>query len=168
MSLDQEQIEKSLEAKAWNALKSVLDPEIPVLTLLDLNIIRSVKTHDNGVEVEITPTYMGCPALDRMKEDVRRRLEEVGFDHVRVNVDLTSTWSTELLNEHTKEKLREFGIAPPPKMNESLPVTLLLPVSCPFCGSAETHLESSFGSTLCKQIYYCDSCRQSFERFKPL
>ncbi|MBI3004119.1 MAG: phenylacetate-CoA oxygenase subunit PaaJ [Ignavibacteriales bacterium] len=168
MSSEQKQIDISVEEKAWKALNSVQDPEIPVLSLVDLQIIRSVRTKGNDVEVEMTPTFMGCPALDRMKEDIQVRLREAGFDEITVNVDRTSSWSTDLLTEPTKEKLRVFGIAPPPKMNETLPVTLLLPVSCPFCGSTKTNLESPFGSTLCKQLYYCDSCRQSFERFKPL
>ena len=159
---------QSLEERAWTALGSIPDPEIPALSLLDLNIIRSVKANGNDVEVEMTPTFMGCPALERMKEDIRLRLKEVGFSGIQVKVNLASSWSTDLLSESAKEKLRGFGIAPPPKMGKSLPATLLLPVSCPFCGSAQTRLESPFGSTLCKQIYYCDSCRQSFERFKPL
>ncbi len=157
-----------MESKAWNALQTVQDPEIPALSLLDLHIIRSVKVEDNGVEVEMTPTFMGCPALERMKEDVRLRLYEAGFTSVRVHVNHSTPWSTDLLGERAKEKLKEFGIAPPPRMTNSLPATLLLPVSCPFCASSETHMESAFGSTLCKQIYYCNSCRQSFERFKPL
>ncbi|MBI4427739.1 MAG: phenylacetate-CoA oxygenase subunit PaaJ [Ignavibacteriales bacterium] len=168
MPLEQRQVHNVAEAKAWDVLQSVQDPEIPALTLVDLNVIRHVKANDQGVEVEMTPTFMGCPALDRMKEDIRIRLQEAGFKNVRVNVNLTVPWSTDMLIESSKEKLQKFGIAPPPVLQESLPATLLLPVQCPFCNSTETRLESEFGSTLCKQLYYCDSCRQSFERFKPL
>ncbi|MBF8248468.1 MAG: phenylacetate-CoA oxygenase, PaaJ subunit [Bacteroidetes bacterium] len=156
------------EAEIWKALGEVADPEIPVLSLVELGVIRSVMLEGSGVEVEMTPTFTGCPALERMKEDVELKLKSKGFDPVVIRVNHSAPWSTDNLDEATKEKLRVFGIAPPPKTMESLAVTLELPVVCPFCSSAGTHLESPFGATLCKQIYYCDSCMQSFERFKPL
>lgn len=156
------------EAEVWRALGEVADPEIPVLSLVELGVIRSVRLQESGVEVEMTPTFTGCPALERMKEDVEMKLKSKGFEPVVIRVNHAIPWSTDNLDETTKEKLRVFGIAPPPKTMESLAVTLELPVVCPFCSSARTHLESPFGATLCKQIYYCDSCLQSFERFKPL
>lgn len=155
-------------AEVWKALGEVADPEIPVLSLVDLGVIRSVQVQESGVEIEMTPTFTGCPALERMKEDVEMKLKSKGFESVVIRVNHAVQWSTDNLDETTKEKLRVFGIAPPPKTMESLAVTLELPVVCPFCSSARTHLESPFGATLCKQIYYCDSCLQSFERFKPL
>jgi ring-1,2-phenylacetyl-CoA epoxidase subunit PaaD len=156
------------EQKVWELLESVADPEIPVLSLVELGIVRSVKVGEESVEVEITPTFMGCPALERMKHDIRQRLQEANYQNVNVVVNFASPWSTELLNEKTREKLRNFGIAPPPHTQKSLSAVLQLPVACPFCTSTDTQLENPFGSTLCKQIYYCNSCRQSFERFKPL
>lgn len=156
------------EAEVWKALGEVADPEIPVLSLVELGVIRSVRLQESGVEVEMTPTFTGCPAMERMKEDVEMKLKSIGFEPVVIRVNRTVGWSTDNLDESAKEKLRIFGIAPPPKTRESLAVTLDLPVMCPFCSSARTHLESPFGATLCKQIYYCDSCLQSFERFKPL
>ena len=156
------------EAEVWRALGEVADPEIPVLSLVELGVIRSVRLQGSGVEVEMTPTFSGCPALEQMKEDAEKKLKSRGFEPVVVRVNHVVQWSTDGLDESTKEKLRVFGIAPPPKRMESLAVTLELPVVCPFCSSSRTHLESPFGATLCKQIYYCDSCLQSFERFKPL
>jgi ring-1,2-phenylacetyl-CoA epoxidase subunit PaaD len=150
------------------ALSEVKDPEIPVLSLLEMKIIRDVQIEGNAVKVRITPTFSGCPALDHMKMEVREKLQTMGFDEITLEIDRATPWSTDLLDENVKEKLRVFGVAPPPVRQTTLAATLSLPVECPFCGASNTNLESSFGPTLCRQIFYCDNCRQSFERFKPL
>ena len=161
----------------WSALSEVCDPEIPVLSLVDLKIIRSVKVEGEKVSVLMTPTFSGCPALNVMKQDVEKRLLSLGFKEVLVEFSYAEQWTTDALDESTREKLRAFGIAPPVYLNlphareekeGSLHHALAQPVPCPFCGSEETKLDGFFGSTLCKQLYYCDSCKQSFDRFKPV
>ncbi|MEX2117540.1 MAG: 1,2-phenylacetyl-CoA epoxidase subunit PaaD [Bacteroidota bacterium] len=154
--------------EVWTALKQVMDPEIPVISLVDLNVIREVSVNGSDVSIRLVPTFSGCPALDMMRQNVVEKLRELGFENIDVHVDRTALWSTDELSDATREKLREFGIAPPVRKGTSLAVTLMLPVECPFCRSKETRLEGEFGATLCKQLFYCDGCRQSFERFKPL
>ena len=164
-------------ARVWSALSEVCDPEIPVLSLVDLKIIRSVTVEGEKVKVLMTPTFSGCPALNVMKQDVEKRLLSLGFKEVLVEFSYAEQWTTDALDESTREKLRAFGIAPPVYLNlpqakeekeGSLRHALAQPVTCPFCGSEETKLDGFFGSTLCKQLYYCDSCKQSFDRFKPV
>lgn len=155
-------------AEAWEALESIRDPEIPVLSLVELQVVRHLRVEGATVDVEMTPTFLGCPALEYLKGEVRRKLLEVGFEQVSITLKLSPPWSTDLLSPEVREKLRSFGIAPPEQRQRSLQETLKKPVACPFCGSFETRLESPFGPTLCRQIYYCDRCLQSFERFKPL
>ena len=158
-----------LDKKAiWQALGAIADPEIPVLSLVEMKILRSVSVSDDGVKVVISPTFVGCPALEHMKSEIRERLAALGCSRVTIETTFSPPWSTDMLDDAVKEKLRVFGIAPPPRTGEDLVAVLSLPVACPFCNSQTTHLESAFGATLCKQIYYCDSCRQSFERFKPI
>lgn len=152
----------------WKALAQVQDPEIPVLSLVDLNVVREVTVDGSSVNVRLVPTFAGCPAMDAMRRDVERRLAEMGFGDVSVQVDRTAAWSTENLSREAADKLRTFGVAPPPRKADSLQETLSKPVPCPFCQSLDTHPDGEFGSTLCKQYYLCNSCRQSFERFKPL
>ncbi|MER3523749.1 MAG: phenylacetate-CoA oxygenase subunit PaaJ [Ignavibacteria bacterium] len=149
-------------------LSKITDPEIPVLTLVEMKVIRSVKVADEVVTVVLSPTFVGCPAMEYMKNEIRSRLAALGCKDVRIETTFSPPWSTDMLDEDAKEKLRAFGIAPPPKNDGALEAVLALPVACPFCHSTATHLESAFGPTLCKQIYYCDACRQSFERFKPV
>jgi len=157
-----------LEEQVWNALREVTDPEIPALSLIELNIIRGVRVDERSVTVFITPTFAGCPALEQMKNDILRVLAALECGDARVETVLSDAWTTDLLGTSAREKLRSFGIAPPPLKRTTLRETLELPVECPFCGSSETRLESSFGATLCKQLYFCNHCSQSFERFKPL
>jgi ring-1,2-phenylacetyl-CoA epoxidase subunit PaaD len=155
---------KATIAEVWKSLGKVMDPQIPVLSIVDLKIVRSVETQGSVVAVHITPTFTGCPALDMIAESIRERLREDGFEHVKVTKDMSARWSTELLDVSARQKLKEFGIAPP----GAIGVQIELPVLCPFCDSSNTKLENSFGPTLCRQLYYCNSCRQSFERFKSL
>jgi ring-1,2-phenylacetyl-CoA epoxidase subunit PaaD len=155
-------------ADAREVLGKIYDPEIPVLSLLELQVIRSFSVDGGRVTVEMTPTFLGCPALEYMKHEIRERLLAAGFQEVTINLKLSPPWSTDLLSSEVREKLRSFGIAPPNRREQSLQETLSKPVECPFCGSLETQLQSPFGPTLCRQIYYCHRCLQSFERFKPL
>lgn len=156
------------ESALWEELGKIRDPEIPVLTLVEMKIIRSVEVEGESVRVVMSPTFVGCPALDHMKEEVRRRLNGLGVPDVRIDMTFSPPWSTDMLEPETLEKLRVYGIAPPPKTGADLAATLGAPVSCPSCGSRQTHMQNPFGATLCKQLYVCGNCRQPFERFKPV
>lgn len=156
------------EERVWDALAEVVDPEIPVLSIVEMKIVSRVEVDGTSVSVEITPTFVGCPAIGLLKDQIRERLSRMGFAEVRVETNFSSPWTTDNLSAATKEKLRSFGIAPPGAVEIDLASALSRPVACPYCGAPETRVESAFGPTLCKQIFYCDSCRQSFERFKPL
>lgn len=154
--------------RAWEAVAEIPDPEIPTLTLAEMKVLRSVDANPDGVRVVIAPTFAGCPALDHIRGEIRRRLLAAGARTVSIETSYSPPWSTDMLDESAREKLRAFGIAPPPPASGDLAVALELPVPCPYCGASPTRLDSPFGPTLCRQIFYCDSCRQSFERFKPL
>jgi ring-1,2-phenylacetyl-CoA epoxidase subunit PaaD len=156
------------ERTIWQELGKISDPEIPVLSLIEMKIIRNVSISGESVKIIMSPTFIGCPALDLMKDEIRARLAALGCEQVTIEITFSPPWSTDMLDDDVKEKLRMFGIAPPPKTGEELVAVLSLPVACPFCKSKNTHLESAFGATLCKQIFYCNECRQSFDRFKPL
>lgn len=149
---------------------SVVDPEIPVLTIADLGVLRQVQVHpDRSVEVDITPTYSGCPAIDAMTSDIRRSLIDAGFGDVTVRTVLSPAWSTDDMTEAARELLRRFGIAPPgPATSDAGPVALSLAVRCPHCGSRHTEQTSRFGSTSCKAMYVCADCKEPFDHFKPL
>jgi ring-1,2-phenylacetyl-CoA epoxidase subunit PaaD len=154
--------------KIFDILREVKDPEIPILSLLELKIIHDVVVSGESVTVRIVPTFLGCPALEQMKRDIVAKLNERGIPQAKVEVVFSPAWSTDLLDDDVREKLRRFGIAPPPRKEKNSFPTLALSVACPHCGSQQTRLENSFGPTLCRQLYYCDSCRQMFERFKPI
>lgn len=156
------------EARVWKELAQIADPEIPVLTLVDMNVIRHLVVENDRATVVISPTFVGCPAMDLIRDEIRSRLTALGISTVDIKTTFSPPWSTAMLTEEVREKLRSFGIAPPPPLQSDLLTTLSLPVACPYCGAEHTTLENPFGSTLCKQIFYCESCRQSFERFKPL
>lgn len=155
-------------ATIWQQLAAITDPEIPVVSLVEMKVIRDVQVLNDAVKVVLAPTFVGCPALEQMKAEIRAKLSELGIENVVIESSFSPPWSTDMLDEEVKEKLRAFGIAPPPRNDGELAAVLALPVACPFCSSHNTALESEFGATLCKQIYYCNDCRQSFERFKPI
>ncbi len=163
-----ETVKHITETEVWEALGNIHDPEIPVLSLVEMKIIRSVSIAENTVTVVMTPTFVGCPALDQMREEISSTLTRMGFEKVDIRLTFSPPWSTDMLEEHTLEKLRVYGIAPPPKLGEKFQESLDIPVACPFCGSRQTHVKGLFGSTLCKQMVVCDSCKQPFERFKPI
>ncbi|MFF3908237.1 1,2-phenylacetyl-CoA epoxidase subunit PaaD [Streptomyces sp. NPDC001848] len=175
----------ALEEELRRLAGSVPDPELPVLTLEELGVLRSVHVRGtDAVEVELTPTYTGCPALEAMSVDIERVLREHGVREVVVRTVLTPAWSTDDISEEGRRKLREFGIAPPRVRGRhpSGPVPVELgptrtvtgsaepdtPVRCPFCGSAETELLSRFSSTACKALRRCLACREPFDHFKEL
>ncbi|MFF6802577.1 1,2-phenylacetyl-CoA epoxidase subunit PaaD [Streptomyces sp. NPDC012616] len=175
----------ALEAELLEIAGSVPDPELPVLTLQELGVVRAVHVHGAGtVEVELTPTYTGCPAVEAMSLDIRRTLHEHGMREVTVRTVLTPAWSTDDITAEGRRKLREFGIAPPRAVREQGPVSLTLgptralrapaatsepePVHCPHCGSADTELLSRFSSTACKALRRCLACREPFDHFKEL
>jgi ring-1,2-phenylacetyl-CoA epoxidase subunit PaaD len=138
----------------------VADPEIPVLTIEDLGVLREVRIDEDGrVEVTITPTYSGCPAMDTIRTDVERALHDNGFTDAVVRTVLSPAWTSEWMSEEGKRKLAAYGVAPP------VPVTL---VRCPQCGSADTRLVSRFGSTACKALRACNRCLEPFDHFKAI
>ena len=149
-----------VEAEVWELLAEIPDPEIPVVSLVDLGVIRSVDVEDGHVHIEFTPTFLGCPALEFMKRAIE---EKVPGAEVQVIQD--DSWSTDKITAAGREKLREAGFAPPaPRL-----VQLQSQVhKCPYCGSTETRLENIFGPTPCRSLRYCDSCRQPFEQFKTI
>ncbi|MFH8802399.1 1,2-phenylacetyl-CoA epoxidase subunit PaaD [Streptomyces sp. NPDC017936] len=172
-----------LEAELLEVAGSVPDPELPVLTLQELGVLRAVHVHDgDAVEVELTPTYTGCPAVEAMSLDIERALRDHGVREVTVRTVLTPAWSTDDISAEGRRKLSEFGIAPPRVRPASEPVALTLgptrtgtpaepagePVRCPHCGSADTELLSRFSSTACKALRRCLSCREPFDHFKEL
>ena len=157
------------EEAIWEALDEVIDPEIPVLTVRDMGIIREVRIHDHGgVEVVITPTYSGCPAMDMIEVHIKAVLQEKGYAPVTVITVLSPAWTTDWLSEEGRRKLREFGIAPP--QGKSVDKRALFSeerhIECPHCGSTNTAMISQFGSTACKALYRCLACREPFDYFK--
>ncbi len=156
--------------RAWALTAEVPDPEIPVVTIADLGILRDVVVDDRGwVHVQVTPTYSGCPAMDAIADDVVERLTLAGFQHVDVEFVLSPAWSTDQITGDGLAKLAAYGIAPPqPTRDVSGPVAIGLSVRCPQCGSLDTRESSRFGSTACKSLWVCQSCREPFDHFKAL
>ncbi|WP_433451397.1 1,2-phenylacetyl-CoA epoxidase subunit PaaD [Streptomyces sp. CA-142005] len=175
----------ALETELLELAGSVPDPELPVLTLQELGVVRAVHMHDDDtVEVDLTPTYTGCPAIEAMSVDIERVLRAHGMREVTVRTVLSPAWTTDDISAEGRRKLREFGIAPPRVRATSTPVPLTLgptrtadtptadaptePVHCPHCGSADTELLSRFSSTACKALRRCLACREPFDHFKEL
>jgi ring-1,2-phenylacetyl-CoA epoxidase subunit PaaD len=158
------------EAAVWEALAEVEDPEIPVISLVDLGVIREVEVDGDRVHVEFTPTFLGCPALEHMRTQMAEKIEELGLAP-DVQVILDDSWSTDRITPAGREKLRAAGFAPPAPREASAPRLVQLQsrvFRCPYCGSSETNLENIFGPTPCRSIRYCPSCRQPFEQFKTI
>jgi len=155
-----------LRQRAWDAAAQVVDPEIPVLTIADLGVLRDVAVNDGRVEVAITPTYSGCPAMNMIALEIELALEREGIARPTIRTVLSPAWTTDWMSEDGRRKLREYGIAPP--VNGSGRRTLFgeLEVACPQCGSVDTELLSEFGSTSCKALWRCKSCREPFDYFK--
>lgn len=146
---------------------AVPDPEIPVLTIEDLGILRDVTVEDTGlVRVTITPTYSGCPAMDAIRADVTAALRAEGYDDVQVDLVLAPAWTTDWMSEEGRRKLEEYGVAPPAPRAPGEAVPLALTLRCPRCGSPDTRELSRFGSTACKSLWSCNACREPFDHFK--
>ena len=159
--------------RAWSALEPLTDPEIPVITLRELGILRDVRETEDGLEVVITPTYSGCPAMSQIEDDVRAALEQAGIP-AQVVTRLAPAWTTDWMSDEGKEKLRAYGIAPPHQSRPDVSVVKFMlrppadePIACPQCGSTHTVVSSQFGSTACKALYKCLDCHEQFDYFKP-
>ncbi len=154
------------EVYAW--LEEVKDPEIPVLSLVDLGVITAVVVTEEKVTVEMTPTFVGCPAMDYMKSEVESTLRSRGVKNVEVVITFRKPWSSDLISERGKESLKKFGLAPPPSSSIFTDLEILETAICPRCDGTNTQLKTPFGPTLCRAIFYCSDCREAFEQFKPV
>jgi ring-1,2-phenylacetyl-CoA epoxidase subunit PaaD len=159
-------------APLWAVLDRVMDPEVPVISVVELGVVRDIELDEGGhVTVVVTPTYSGCPAMRVIERDIVTALAGAGWPGAQVRTVYAPTWTTDWIGEDARRKLREYGIAPPPARNA--PSDELVPirrrtaaVACPFCGSSNTATRSEFGSTACKALMYCEHCHQPFELFK--
>lgn len=154
--------------QVWAALEDVKDPEIPVVSVVEMGIIHAVQVEDGRVTIQMTPTFVGCPALDMMRGAMRERIAALGAREVNVHLTFDPPWNSDRITPSGRQKLKDFGLAPPPRHNASFDLIQIVSLACPHCGSPDTTLESPFGPTLCRAIHYCNACRQSFEQFKPL
>jgi ring-1,2-phenylacetyl-CoA epoxidase subunit PaaD len=154
----------------WAALAELPDPEIPVVSLVDLGVVRDVAVDGDRVTIEFTPTFLGCPALEVMRDGMAQAVRSLGGEP-DVRVILDDSWSTDRITADGRAKLREAGFAPPAPRAAGEPALVQLQANafrCPYCGSSDTHLENLFGPTPCRSIRYCDACRQPFEQFKTI
>ena len=157
-------------AAVWDALAEIPDPEIPVISLVELGVVKDVSVDGDRVRVAFTPTFLGCPALEAMRSAMAARIAELGAEP-EIEVVLDDSWSTDRITPAGREKLRAAGFAPPAPREASAPTLLELRSAvfrCPYCGSTETRLENLFGPTPCRSLRYCASCRQPFEQFKTI
>lgn len=155
------------EARIWDLLAAISDPEIPVLSILDLGIVRHVEMKENGCEITITPTYSGCPAMKHIEDDIQAKISPL--IPVTIKTVLSPAWTTDWLSEEGRNKLRAYGIAPPEnEVDKSVLFAKPPKVPCPQCGSTDTRMVSQFGSTACKAQYQCNACLEPFDYFKCL
>lgn len=157
----------------WQALTEIKDPELPVVSLVEMGIIRNVQLTDDAVTVTMTPTFSGCPALLVMEELIEQRMAELGVEECHVHKQMNPAWTSDWITEEGRRKLKEFGIVPPQQHGGSIEILLYdsmddLSIPCPYCDSRKTERKNEFGPTLCKAIWYCNSCQQPFEQFKAL
>jgi ring-1,2-phenylacetyl-CoA epoxidase subunit PaaD len=155
-----------LRQRAWDAAAGVVDPELPVLTIADLGVLRDVAVTAAGVEVTITPTYSGCPAMNMIGVEIELALERAGFRNPKIRTVLSPAWTTDWMSEDGRRKLRDYGIAPPQAAASRRALFGEQQLACPQCGSDDTELLSEFGSTSCKALWRCKSCREPFDHFK--
>ena len=165
------------EEQIWATLENVKDPEIPVLSVIDMGIVTGIEIRNpparrrdkiRSIVITVTPTFVGCPALEIIQKSIREEVIKLGFGSVEVIVDYETPWTTDKMKPEAKIKLEKFGLAPPPVLKGELTEEQLNNVRCPHCGSTDTTLRSAFGSTLCRAIRFCFNCRQGFEQFKPV
>jgi ring-1,2-phenylacetyl-CoA epoxidase subunit PaaD len=158
------------EAQAWEVLRQVPDPEIPVISVTELGIVREVRSAPDTLTVVMTPTYCGCPATQAIERSILEALAQAGAQTVQVEVRLAPAWTTDWIAPDAAERLRAYGIVPPASSipGEPQPLRFVPRLACPRCGSTHTQRLSEFGSTACKALYRCQDCREPFEYFKPL
>ena len=157
------------ESNIWEHLEDVYDPEVPVLSIVDLGIVRDVKVVKNHVTITITPTYTGCPAMGTIEKDIIEKLQEEVITSYEIHTSIAPAWTTDWMSERGKKKLKDYGIAPPQdEADKSVLFADPLVVPCPVCDSSDTKLVSQFGSTACKAHYQCKKCREPFDYFKCL
>jgi ring-1,2-phenylacetyl-CoA epoxidase subunit PaaD len=158
--------------QAWEVLARVADPEIPVISVTELGIVREVRAQAQAIDVVVTPTYSGCPATEAIERSIVDALREAGASDVRVQTRLAPAWTTDWIAPEAQEKLRRYGIAPPgggaAAAGAIQPIGFVPRVDCPLCGSRNTERLSAFGATACKALYRCRDCREPFEHFKPI
>ncbi|NEW95118.1 1,2-phenylacetyl-CoA epoxidase subunit PaaD [Rhodopseudomonas sp. BR0M22] len=155
-----------LRQRAWDAAATVCDPEIPVLSIADLGVLREVRVEQGRVEVAITPTYSGCPAMNMIALEIETALARAGIAQARVTTVLAPAWTTDWMSEAGRAKLKDYGIAPPQVTGSRRALFGDLEVACPQCGATDTEQLSEFGSTSCKALWRCKSCREPFDYFK--
>ena len=157
-------------AAVWEALAEIPDPEIPVISLVDLGVVKDVTVDGERVRIEFTPTFMGCPALETMRKEMETAVRDLGGE-AQVDVVLDDSWSTDSITPAGREKLRAAGLAPPaPRAAGATTLVQLRSKAfrCPYCGSSDTRLDNIFGPTPCRSLRYCEGCRQPFEQFKTI
>ena len=154
--------------QVWQALEEVKDPELPVVSVVEMGIVRAVSVLDNAVIITMTPTFSGCPALAMMKTAIEARVRLAGAESVNVRTVLAPPWTSDWITDAARKKLTAFGLAPPPRHEGHWERLLANAAACPYCGSQNTTLKNSFGPTLCRAFYYCNNCQQPFEQFKPI
>lgn len=149
-------------------LEEVKDPEIPVLSLVDLGVISDVRITSGKIHVILTPTFTGCPATEVMRQETLNTLKKYGFDASEVTVSYENPWSSDKISEKGRTALKKFGLAPPVPKSSIDDIEVLSQVACPYCDSPDTEMTSPFGPTLCRSLHYCHRCKQAFQQFKPL
>ena len=165
MNPDDQSVEQE---RIWKLLEAVKDPEVPVLSVVDLGVVRKIEADGAGWRITITPTYSGCPAMKIIEDDIQNMLREYGFGPVKVKTVLTPAWTTDWLSEAGREKLRAYGIAPPegPTVDKGALMATPKTITCPHCKSTDTEMISQFGSTACKALHRCKACLEPFDYFK--
>ena len=159
----------NIDERLYPVLEKVTDPEVPVLTILDLGIVRYAGFSDDGlITIKITPTYSGCPAMDVIQFEINAAFETAGFHNVTIETILSPAWTTDWMTDEGKEKLKNYGIAPPAEKTSDLSFIMgsSKVIDCPHCGSSNTEMISLFGSTACKSLYKCNDCQEPFDYFK--
>jgi ring-1,2-phenylacetyl-CoA epoxidase subunit PaaD len=154
--------------KIWQTLEEVKDPEIPVVSVVELGIVRSVAVSVDKVVVTITPTFAGCPALHVMEREIQHTIRRLGVEVVEVDMALNPAWTSDWITTAGRTKMKTLGLSPPPRHGGNFEIALLEPAACPRCDSQHTTLKNSFGPTLCRALYTCNNCQETFEQFKPL
>lgn len=152
----------------WSHLENLSDPEIPVVSLVEMGIVRDVLVTDKLIKIIITPTFSGCPALHEIKKNIKEEISKLGVERIEIEVTYAPPWTTDWIQDSARVKLKEIGLMPPKIHHGDFLSLLIDPVACPYCNSNQTTLKNSFGATPCRMIYYCNNCVQPFEFFKPL